>query len=149
MEERMAALEKAIADLSKTAEPYTAISRQERMANVLKEWNVQKEAEDNVKLKAMDEAREKAFDAKLAAYAKAADVQDEEVLRRFMGVDKDEPLKKSDLPHLISALRKAALETTEPGTRSPASAAAEKAGPDGNTSENPFAKQLKEYGVIV
>jgi hypothetical protein len=114
------------------------------MAQVLDEYNHKKDAEFDAKLKAYDEARAKAFDEKLALYTKDAEVNDEEVLRRYLGVNKDETLKMSDLPRLVGALRKASLETSEPGKKTPA--ATEKAGPDGSKPTNPIDQIFDNYG---
>ena len=147
IEDRLVAMEKAINTLmeqKQTEEPFsaTALSRQERMAKVLSEWNAQKEVDDLAKIKAFDEARAKAFDEKFAAYKAETEKSDEEVLRRFLGVNKDETLKMSDVPKLLTALRKASLEKTEK-ERGPA--ATEKAGPEGNKPEDPIDKAFKPY----
>jgi hypothetical protein len=88
------------------------------------------------------EAREKAFDAKLAAINAEKDLQDEAVLRKYLGVPNDQPLKASDIPAIVAAVRKAAVETTEK-QRGPA--AQEKAGPTGNTKDDPFDKLFNPH----
>jgi hypothetical protein len=148
-DERIAAMEKAIAALTEAHDaqaPFTASNRTERMSKVLMEYNAKIEAEDEAKLKAYDEARAKAFDAKLAVMKATDDANDEEVLRRYLGINKDETLKMSDLPKMMTAMRKAMLESSEPQGKTPASM--EKAGPDGNIKPDPFDTAVnKKLGV--
>lgn len=139
IEDRLAAIEKALQQKPTNDATFTALSREERIANVLKDYDTQIDA----KIKAAMEAREKAFDAKLAQLNAEKDIQDEEVLRRYLGVAKDQSLKMSDIPAIIKAMRKAALETEEPGKKTPA--VQEKAGPEGNKPTNPFEEQYKHF----
>jgi hypothetical protein len=94
----------------------------------------------DVKFKALDLRIDKMIDDKL----REKEIEVEKGLRKSFGVETDPVIHQSDL---VAALRKAALATGGEEKRSPAGV--EKAGPDGNTPENPFAKKLKEFGAVV
>ena len=92
----------------------------------------------DLKLKAM----EKRFDEMIDTKLKALEIEAEQVLRKGLGVSKDTPLTTADMPKLIQAVRKAALEKTE-NERTPVGT--EKAGPEGNKPEDPIDNAFKPY----
>lgn len=89
------------------------------------------------KLKAM----EANIDAKIEAILKAKEVEVEQALRKGLGVESDPVIHQSDL---ISAIRKASLETAETAKKTPA--ATEKAGPEGNKPTNQIDAIYDTYG---
>jgi hypothetical protein len=85
------------------------------------------------------DALEKAIDLKIDTLLKGKEIEMEQALRKGFGLDNDPVIHQSDL---VAAFRKAALENTE---KQRAPAASEKAGPEGNLSEDPFEKMLKPF----
>jgi len=90
----------------------------------------------NVKLKAL----ELSMDKKIESILKTKEIEMEAALRKGFGLETDPVVHQSDL---IKAIRKATLDNTESQKRTPP--AAEKAGPDGTESKNPFEEQLKPF----
>jgi len=95
----------------------------------------------DAKLKAL----ELAMDGKIDAILKAKEVEMEQALRKGFGLDQDPVIHQSDL---ISAIRKAKLETAESGKKTVL--ATEKAGPEGNkTITNPIDETFDSFGVKI
>jgi hypothetical protein len=84
-------------------------------------------------------ALEKRMDEKIEELLKGKEVEMEQALRKGFGLDNDPVIHQSDL---VAALRKAALDNTEPNKKTPAPK--EKAGPDGNTQKDSFDAALEK-----
>jgi len=92
----------------------------------------------DVKIKAL----EAKIDGKIDELLKSKEVEMEEALRKGFGLEQDPVVHKSDL---IAAIRKAAVENTE---KERGVAATEKAGPEGNKTEDPFDKMIKPFTEV-
>jgi hypothetical protein len=111
------------AEAEKTPENMTLFERVDAVIKAVLDKKLGKE---------LDERVDKIVEARL----KAKDIEIEEALRASFGVGKDKTLTEKDLPYIISAVRKAAVEKTEK-ERAPA---IEKAAPDGNKTPDPIDK---------
>jgi len=137
--QRLLQLEKAIHDLkTNNISHETAQSREERLASIIKDVNEKNDQQMQEVLK----AHTKAQDAKFAALLAEKDMQDESVLRQYLGVPKDVALKASDIPAIVVHLRKAMLENQE--NRSPTGKPLEKGNPDGTAKKDPFDEAVKK-----
>ncbi len=87
---------------------------------------------------------EKHLDERTDAIMKAKEIEVEQALRKGFGLENDPVIHQSDL---ISAIRKAQLETAESAKKTPAPDALTKStGPDGNAPPmNPFQKMVADY----
>jgi hypothetical protein len=78
-------------------------------------------------------ALEQRMDTKIEELLKGKEVEMEQALRKGFGLDNDPVIHQSDL---VAAIRKAALENSDPAKKTPAPK--EKASPEGNGTVDPF-----------